>query len=161
MEHADTAFKQSSLLLKGGRGCEHQFPHLYSQVGDGVSVIVFVQSEAVVVVVVVVVVGEVVVVVVVGEVVVVVVVEELVVVEVVVVVVVVVVDEVVLEDVVVVVEVVVVEVNPHGSLDPKSVATYKSSAPAPPQVSEEFPVHAISQVLEEIGAVPLPRTTPQ
>jgi hypothetical protein len=46
-------------------------------------------------------------------------------------------------------------------LDPRSFATYKSSAEGPPQVSVEFPVHAVSQVLEEIDRVPLPRTTPQ
>ena len=37
MEQAETAFAQELLSLKSGRGAEHHFPHLYSQVGVGVT----------------------------------------------------------------------------------------------------------------------------
>ena len=186
MVQAETASKQSPLLLKGGRGAEHQFPHVYSQVGVAVEVIVFVQREAVVLVGVFfvdvlfadvlfadvlfvdvllvdvllvdvllvdvlfvdvlffdVVLPEVVVGDVVGKAGVVKIFEE------------------VVRDIVVVREVVVDEVHPQGWLDPKSCATYTSSANEPPQVSEASPLQAISQSVVEIGTVPFPRTAPQ
>lgn len=58
---AATALEQELGSLKGGRGLEHHFPHLYSQVGVGDTVTVDVQREAVVLVLVLVVVGGVVV----------------------------------------------------------------------------------------------------
>lgn len=36
--HAVPDFKQPLLSVKSGSGCEHQFPHLYSQDGVGVTV---------------------------------------------------------------------------------------------------------------------------
>jgi hypothetical protein len=44
----ETASRQESLSVKTGRGVEHQFPHLYSQVGVGPTVYVDVQRDAVV-----------------------------------------------------------------------------------------------------------------
>ena len=41
------AVVQESLSEKGGRGLEHQLPHLYSQVGVGEMVVVEVQREGV------------------------------------------------------------------------------------------------------------------
>jgi hypothetical protein len=43
----ETAMEHSFLLVKGGRGLEHHFPHLYSQVGVGEMVVVDVQRETV------------------------------------------------------------------------------------------------------------------
>ena len=43
--------RQEGLSFQVGRGFEHQLPHLYSQVGVGVTVYVDVQREAVVLVV--------------------------------------------------------------------------------------------------------------
>lgn len=49
----------------------------------------------------------------------------------------------------------------QGSLDSKSVATYKFRVELPPQVSAELPVHGMEQELAGKGSVPLPKTTPQ
>ena len=155
--------------MKGGRGLEHQFPHLNSQVGDGDVVTVDVQRVAVVLVLVVVIrvfTGVVVVVVVEGLVTddfVVVVVEGLVTDDVVVVVVETV-DEVDEDEDEVVVLVVIVEDTggaPQGSVDSKSVATYKFKVELPPQISVELPVQGMLHELAGRGMVPLPKTTPQ
>ena len=49
----------------------------------------------------------------------------------------------------------------QGSVDSKSVATYKFRVELPPQVSELSPVQGILHELAGKGAVPLPKTTPQ
>ena len=49
----------------------------------------------------------------------------------------------------------------QGSVDSKSLATYKFKVPLPPQVSEESPVQGMSHWLDDTGKVPLPKTTPQ
>ena len=181
--------------MKVGRGLEHQFPHLYSQVGVGETVTVEVQRDAVVlvdevegrgVVVGFVVVQDVVgvVFVLVGDVVGFVVVQDVVgdvfalvgdVVGLVVVQDVVgdvfvlvgdVVGELVGEEVGVLVGVLLVDEEDggealQGSLDSKSLATYKSRVPLPPQVSEELPVQGMLHKLDDRGSVPLPKTTPQ
>jgi hypothetical protein len=147
--------------VKAGRGLEHHFPHLYSQVGAGEIVTVDVQREAVVLVLVVVVVG--------GDVTgfdVVLVVETE--------------DEVDDEDFVVVqivedgfedvddedVGVLVgAELDDEddgggalqGSVDSKSVATYKFSV----ALSVLLPVQGKLHELAGRGVVPLPKTTPQ
>jgi hypothetical protein len=49
----------------------------------------------------------------------------------------------------------------QGSLDSKSLATYKFRVPLPPQVSEESPVQGKLHELDDRSSVPLPKTTPQ
>jgi hypothetical protein len=199
----ETAFKQDGPSLKGGRGLEHHFPHLYSHVGAGAATVtVDVHRETLVLV------DEVVgggggvvtgvvldfdelvlsvdLLDVVQEVVGLLLLEGVVIVGLVLVVqlvlAVVLTDEVVDWDFVVlytvrridkisyttgtydVVEVVDEEEGGEalqGSLDSKSLATYKFKVPLPPQVSVESPVQAILHLLASIGRVPFPRTTPQ
>jgi hypothetical protein len=49
----------------------------------------------------------------------------------------------------------------QGSLDSKSLATYRLRVELPPQVSVESPVQGTLHKLDDTGAVPLPKTTPQ
>lgn len=49
----------------------------------------------------------------------------------------------------------------QGWLDSRSVATYRFKAFRPPQVSVLSPVQGMLQEEDEIGRVPLPKTTPQ
>ena len=51
--------------------------------------------------------------------------------------------------------------DPHGSVDIKSVATYRLSVERPPQNSVRSPVQGILHCVLLNGDVPLPRTTPQ
>ena len=50
---------------------------------------------------------------------------------------------------------------PHGSLDIRSLATYRLRRDGPPQISLEFPLHGMLQSLVGAEVVPLPSTTPQ
>lgn len=162
--------------MKGGRGLEHQLPHLYSQVGDGETVTVEVQRDAVVLVDEVVggggvVVGFVEVVQGFDDVEVVGLVDEGDVVHEVVGLLVrevvgAVVGELVGELVGVLVGTLLDDEEDggaalQGSLDSKSLATYKFKVPLPPQVSEESPVQGMLHWLDDTGKVPLPKTTPQ
>jgi hypothetical protein len=49
----------------------------------------------------------------------------------------------------------------QGSVDSKSLATYKFRVERPPQVSAELPVQGMLHELAGKGNVPLPKTTPQ
>ena len=50
---------------------------------------------------------------------------------------------------------------PQGSVDIKSLATYRFRCAGPPQISDESPLHGMLHALLGAAAVPLPRTTPQ
>ena len=156
---------QELISVNGGRGLEHHFPHWYSQVGVGEVVTVDVQRDAVVLVEVVVGGAGVVV----GFDVVVQIVDDFEVLELAGVLEQLVDDFEVLELAGVLVGAEVDEVDDdddgggalQGSVDSKSVATYKFKVELPPQVSAELPVQGVAHELAGNGAVPLPNTTPQ